>query len=331
MIKNFRQRFRNYFVQIRNMDLLDFNKFIFKHLILHLFKTENILPFIIALCIIGFSMVLQVSQFVFIPQTSVGAYASFFIFTLIVSVITLILYPIFIIVIVNFCTGYIKNNSTLKFILKLAALLGSFIFGAMNFAGHNVTYSERAQIILIWIGLYYVTINLYLAHKHHKTIFKLTKIKIFFLFIVSILMTRPLIMVFIHTNEALNFTTINPQTYLSAANCNLLRNLDDSEKVESANLIFNNPKYYRDLPNNQGCYIYGNTIRYSFAYDFVLLIKKNMVPIIRKNGHQYNEYVRLNCFAGNCYSENHLFFRIKNDLYNELIQNDPNSKLSDPL
>lgn len=308
------------------MDLFDFNKFIFRNLILHLFKTENILPFIIALCVIGFSMVLQVSQFIFIPQTSVAAYASFFIFTLIVSIITLVLYPVFIILIINFCTGYIKSNSIFKFILKLTVLLGSFAFGAIYVTGHNVTLFEKIQIMIIWIGLYYIIINLYLTHKQHRTILKLTTVKIMFIIIVSILMTRPLVIVFLHTNEALNFTTINPQVYLSSANCMLLHNLDGSEKVESSNLIFNDPKYYHELPNNQGCYIYGNTIRYSFAYDFVLLIKKNIVPITRKNGHQYNEYVRLNCFAGNCYSENHLFFRIKNDLYNELIQNYTNAE-----
>lgn len=331
MIRNYRQRFRNYFIQIRNMDLFDFNKFIFRHLILHLFKTENILPFIIALCVIGFSMVLQVSQFIFIPQTSVGAYASFFIFTLIVSMVTLVVYPIFIILIINFFTGYIRSNSIFKFVLKLSTFITSFTFGAVYFTGHNVTYLEKMQIILIWIGLYYVIINLYLTHKQHKTILKLTTVKVLFIIIVSILMTRPLVVVFLHTNEALNFTTINPQVYLNQSNCMLLHNLDGSEKVESTNLIFNNPKYYRDLPNDQGCYIYGNTIRYSFAYDYVLLIKKNLVPIQRPNGHRYNEYVRLNCFAGNCYSENHLFFRIKNDLYDDLIQNYSNSKLGDPL
>jgi hypothetical protein len=105
--------------------------------------------------------------------------------------------------------------------------------------------------------------------------------------------------------------------------------LDGTEKVAANNIIFNNLNYYHDLPNSQGCYIYGNTIRYSFAYDYVLLIKKNIIPITRENGLQYNEYVRLNCFAGNCYSENHLFFKVNQDLYDNLIQR--YSKTDDPL
>jgi len=329
MFRQLNLRLTNYLTQIRNMDLIDFNKFIFRHLILHLFKTENILPFIIAICVIGFSLVVQVSRFIFIPQTSVAAYASFFIFTLVVSIITLVLYPIIIILIVNFFTSYIKDNSTFKFALKLIALLASFTFGAIRFAGQSVTPLEKLQIIFIWIGLYYVIVNLYLTHKQHNTILKLTTVKILFIIMVSILMTRPLVVVFLHTNEALNFTTINPQVYLSAPNCALLRNLDGTEKVSDKNIIFNNLTYYRDLPNSQGCYIYGNTIRYSFAYDYVLLIKKNIIPITRENGVQYNEYVRLNCFAGNCYSENHLFFKVKQDLYDDLIQR--YSKIEDPL
>ena len=241
MFRQLNLRLKNYLTQIRNMDLIDFNKFIFRHLILHLFKTENILPFIIAICIIGFSLVVQLSRFIFIPQTSVAAYASFFIFTLIVSIITLVLYPVIIILVVNFFTSYIKDNSKFKFALKLAALLASFSFGAIRFAGQSVTPLEKLQIIFIWIGLYYVIVNLYLTHKQHDTLLKLTTIKIVFIIFVSILMTRPLVVVFLHTNEALNFTPDFGDGSVSTASDTGPRPIEDDRSGFQVSAIRNSP------------------------------------------------------------------------------------------
>ncbi|MEN9947160.1 MAG: hypothetical protein RLZZ293_1546, partial [Pseudomonadota bacterium] len=57
----------NYYAQLKQLDLLEFNRFLFKQIILQLFRTENILPFIVATCAIGFSITLQASEFIFIP------------------------------------------------------------------------------------------------------------------------------------------------------------------------------------------------------------------------------------------------------------------------
>ena len=94
---------------------------------------------------------------------------------------------------------------------------------------------------------------------------------------------------------------------------------DDPRKTEYLYLFFF--VIDRMLPDNQGCYVYGNSIRYSFAYDFVLLVKANIHPIIGKSGVLYNQYVRLNCYAGNCYSETNIFLRDNGDIYANFIKN----------
>lgn len=321
MLTKIKDHQRNFFQQLRNIDLLDFNRFIFSNLILNLFKTENILPFVLATCSVAFSIIIQESRYLFIPQTSVAAYASFFIFTIIVSIITLVIYPVIIIFLVNFLTSYFKNDTNLKFWLKFSLLITSFIYGAFTFITQDVNIGFKIQLVLIWLGIYYSLVSLYLTHLKHQTLSKLSKTKIVFILVVAIAMSRPLLLIFLHTNEALNFTNVDAQVYLDAHNCSLLRNLDGKSAVESDNSTFNNANYFRMLPDNQGCYVYGNSIRYSFAYDFVLLVKANIHPIIGKSGVLYNQYVRLNCYAGNCYSETNIFLRDNGDIYANFIKN----------
>ena len=321
MVKKLQLRLVTFLNQLKTMDLLDFNHFIFKHLILRSFKSENILPVIISLCVIGFSIVVEDSRFLFIPQTSVAAYASFFIFTLVASIITLIIYPTLIIFSVNFICSYVKGNTSTKLLLKLLTLTLSFITVVAVFLPPTVVLHLRIQIVLIWLGLYFILAELYLAHYQHNSVTKLSKTTIAFMLIITLTMVQPLVLIFIHTAEAVNFTTINPQIYLNAQNCALLRDLEGKTVIESRNSIFNDQHYFQSLANNQGCYIYANTIRYSFAYDFVLLVKKNIYPLVGKSGTLYNEYVRLSCYAGNCYSENHFFFNSDEDIYAELIHN----------
>lgn len=310
-------KFIRFIKHTKKIDLLDFNKFIFREIIIKLIKTENLLPIIIALCVVGFSIIVEFSRYMFLPQTSIGAYASFFLFTLVVSLVTLVIYPILIIILVNFISSHIKGSSTIKIVIKLLELLAGFIVGAVFLASQATTY-EKIQIILIWIGLYLVLVNLYLAHHLHNNLFKLTRSKIILILIVSSIMLQPLVLIYIHISEAINYTTINPQVYLPQTNCALLKDLTGS-KLDPQNSVFHNANYYQELPNNQGCYIYGNTIRYGFAYDYVLLIKKNIKPIRSTKAHLVNEYVRLNCYAGNCYSENHIYFKIEDDIYSDLI------------
>lgn len=320
MLRRLYTKFKIYVDEVRQIDLLDFNRFIFKHILLKLLKTENIIPFLAAVTVIGFSIVIEESQFIFIPQTSVAAFASFFIFSIIVSIIILVIYPLFILFLVNFLTAHIKNQTYAKLLLKLSILFLAYGLGVVAFTNHNVSTSEKFQLVLIWVGLYYVLTGLYLTHLKHNTLSKLTKTKIIFILIVTITMSRPLLFIFMHISEALNVTSINSQIYLTASNCQLLTNLDGHNKVTESNNILYNREYFQLLPDNQGCYIYANTIRDGFAYDFVLLVKKNIQPLVSPHGIKYNEYIRLSCYAGNCYSENHIFYRDKDDLYKTLIE-----------
>lgn len=319
MIRRTYKTWMKYLSELKEIDLLDFNKFIFRNVILHLFRTQNILPFFFAIGLISFSIAIQESRFLFIPQASATSFASFFLFAILVSIITLVIYPIIIIMVVNFLSSYVKNPRLKRFWVKFTVLVIGCIAGIFIFTGNNVPLLEKMQIVIIWIGLYFVLASLYITHFHHKTLTKLTKTKITFIMIIALTMTRPLIIIFIHTSEVLNITNTNTQLYLSQQNCDLLHNLNGKVLTEPENSIFHNPQYYRDLPNAQGCYIYGNTIRYGFASDFVLLVKKNITPLMNKKGDKYNEYVRLSCYSSNCYSENHIYFRDNGDMNAALI------------
>lgn len=319
MLKYLYLRICEFFQATRTINLLDFNKFILRNIIHHIFNTRNLLPFIIALCVIGFSITTEESRYIFIPQTSVAAYASFFIFTLIVSVVTLLIYPIFIIITVNFVTSYLHGTTKSKYTIKLIVLILSFVFGVEFFSPDYIDVIQKIQVVIIWLGLYLVLISMYLAHLKHNNPLKLSRLKFIFLFSVLGLAAQPLLRIDLHTSEALNFTNINPQVYLTAQNCALLHSLITTQELPPDNNTLYNEKYYRELPNGQGCYIYGNIIRYSFGYDYVLLVKKNLRPIVDKHNVEYNVYVRLNCFAGNCYSENNLTHQRNNDIYEELL------------
>lgn len=328
-LKYLNYRTNLFFKEVVNFDLHDFNRFIFEKVMFQIFCTKNILPFIVGICIVGFSVTTEQSRYIFIPQTSVGAYASFFVFTLIVSIITLIIYPLIIIIIINFFTGQIKQPTLGRHLIKISAQFVAFVCGVIFFTYHSISIWQQIQIILIWIGLYFVLSSMYIAHKRHNNFLKLSKLKYVFVIIVSLMMAEPLVMIDLHTSEVLNYTNVNAQVYLTAPNCALLHNLDGRSAIDDSNNILNNSQYYRDLPNNQGCYIYGNTIRYSFGYDFVLLVKKNIRPVYNHHHVEYNEYVRLNCFAGNCYSENHIFFKRSDDYYERFIAD--GQKLDYPL
>ncbi len=329
MLKQLYIKLCDYISNLAKIDLLEFNRFIFKHLIIHLFRTENILPFIIAMCITGFSVIAQASRFIFVPQTTIASFASFIIFTLAVSFITLLIYPILLILIVNFIASYIKGPVKLRLWLKFFILIAGFSTGIYIFTSKAINLTEKIQIVIVWVGLYFILSSLFLTHLKHNSIAKISKTNIIIYSIIALFTTQPLVLIYLHISEAMNFTNINPQVYLTAPNCELLRNLDGVNRIPPNNNIFFNPKYYIDLPNQGGCFIYGNNIRYSFAYDFVLLVKKNIQPLPDGKGHTYNEYVRLSCYAGNCYSENHIYFRSNNDLYDDLIKK--GAKLDRPL
>ncbi len=51
------------------------------------------------------------------------------------------------------------------------------------------------------------------------------------------------------------------------------------------------------------------------------MVKRNIKPLLDNKGIAYNAYVRLNCYAGNCYSDNNLQYDAKSDIFANLIKN----------
>ena len=96
---------------LRSIDTNDLNKFIFRKLKYHALNTRVIFTLLVSICIISFSILSSQSVYFFIPQTTVGSFASFLIFVLIVSILTFIFYPLIIIFTVNALNGLFKSNS----------------------------------------------------------------------------------------------------------------------------------------------------------------------------------------------------------------------------
>lgn len=311
----------------KDLDSLKFNEFIFRHVIVHILKTENIIPFILATCIIFFSLLIFEAQFIFIPQSSLTSFASFLIFVSASCLIVIMIYPLLVITVINLIFSFININSSLKAIIKIFTLFISFAMGVIIFSGPHATTAIKIQTLIIWIGFYFIMIEMYLAKVQHNSVFKLRKTKYFMILIISTLTAQPLVSIFMHAVEVMNFTNVNPQIYLSQANCNLLKNLDEQYQLPDNNSIFNDKHYYKDIANDQGCEIYNNVIRFSFASDYALMIKKNIRPIITDSGGRYNEYVRLNCYSGYCYTENYIFLSADNDINDELIKKEAHKRL----
>ena len=309
---------------LRSIDTNDLNKFIFRKLKYHALNTRVIFTLLVSICIISFSILSSQSVYFFIPQTTVGSFASFLIFVLIVSILTFIFYPLIIIFTVNALNGLFKSNSWIKVTTKLTTLSVAFILGIDNMAQKTINLNDKAQIVIAWILVYWLILNRYLAHLKAHESKKYNKSAIIIIVLIAGFSFKPFININAHTLETLNITNINPQVYLTWPNCELLKNLNTSLNLSESNDTLNNSKYYTELKNNQGCFIYGNTIRYSFGYDYALLVKRNIHPLIDRNGINYNAYVRLNCFANNCYSDNNLQYKANVDIYNSLISNGEN-------
>lgn len=309
-----------YFQKTQNIDLLDFNKFIFRYVIVHIFKKENIIPFIIATCVIFTSILIFEAEFIFIPQSSLPSFVSFFVFVLATSMIAMAIYPLIVMLLINLIGSFWHKNSFVKSILMLLIIFLSFILGIVVLSGPRATLEVKVETFIVWVGCYFILVEMYLTYLHNNSLLKMGKSKYLVIVIIAVLITHPLSMVALHSVQVMNFTTVNPQTYLAKSNCDLLKNLDGKYNLPDDNSILNDPAYFRETSDKSGCEIYNNVIRFSFATDYVLMIKKNIHPIIATDGQRYNEYVRLNCYSGYCYTENYIFFNADNDINEALIQ-----------
>lgn len=311
----------SYFNELNNVDFNLFNEFIVNKLIANSLKLNTIVPIMLAIAVVAFSFSLQDSFYIFIPQSSITSFASFLLFACVASLLLLILYPLLIIMILNYIAYKLRNKLKTAFLpLKLIILvLGFYICVVILTGSSNFTVSQRLNIAGLWLLLYFTLINLYISYSHNSGKVKLTKFRVLFGVIFILLLIKPFLVIFLYTSEKINYTSFNPKVYLTKANCNLITT-SISAKDNLKNMSINNPMFYRTDAN--GCYLSGNLIRYGFGSDFVLIFKKNILPIKANDNKSYNAYMRLNCYSSNCYADDDFFVLNDKDEINMLLQSD---------
>ena len=318
MIKYSKKALHNYYTEIKDINLDDLNKFIAQKLILNSLKVNTILPFLIAFVVVIFSFIIQRKIYVFLPQSNITSFASYMVFTGTISLLVLIIYPLLIIFLLNYLGQRVRNTFRNLFLpVKLLILTAAF-FICIYFLTHSfLDLSKRIYLTTLWLCLYFLLINLYLAYLHNNNILKITKFRLIFVLIYVVLMAKPYLYMFLYTSEMINYTSVNPYIYLGKTNCQLISRPIHSEN-NPHNLAINDPSSVTFEPDG-GCFVEWGSIRYGFASDYVLVFKKNINPVI-KNNHEYNVYVRLNCYGGNCYSDDDEFVLKGDDISGELIR-----------
>jgi hypothetical protein len=280
-------------------------------------KVNNILPFIIAIVVVIFSVIVQQNIYVFLPQSSITSFASYMVFTGSISLLVLIIYPLVIIVLLNYLGEKIRDYLRGMLVpLKLVLLIIIFYFCISALTGGWLTLNQRLYMTCLWGCLYFLLINLYLAYLHDNNIMKITKFRLLFVFIFAGLLAKPYLYMFLHTSEMIDYTSVNPYINLSSNNCKLISNPIHVEN-NPQNLTYNDPNSVEKNPDGS-CFLHWGAVRYGFGGDYVILFKKNIKPVMR-NGALYNDYVRLNCYAGNCYADDEHFVRRSDDLTGGLI------------
>ena len=317
MIKYSYKVLKNYYSEIKAINLIDFNKFILRKLLLNSVKFNNLLPFIIAIVVVIFSFIVQQNMYVFLPQSNITSFASFMIFTGAISLLVLILDPLLIIMLLNYLGEKIRNYFKSLFLpLKLLILFAAF-YTCVTFLTHGwLSRYECFYLTILWICLYFLLINVYLAYLNDNNILKLSKFRFLFILLCSGLIAKPYLFMFLHTSQMIDYTSVNPYMYLSATNCKLISNpIRDENKP--TNLAINNPNIIERQADGS-CFLHWGAIRYGFAADFAVIFKKNLKPVMHK-GNLSNDYVRLNCFGGNCYADDERYVKVSEDLIAEMI------------
>ena len=262
--------------------------------------------------------IIQRNIYVFLPQSSITSFASYMVFTGTISLLVLIIYPLLIILLLNYLGQRVRHTFVKLFLpLKLFILLTAFYGCAYILAGRFLDYYQLIYLTSLWICLYFLLINLYLAYLHDNDILKITKFRFIFIIIFAVLLAKPYMLMFFHTSQMIDYTSVNPYIYLTKTNCQLISKPIHTEN-KPENLTINDIDSV-SKQSDGGCFIQWGAVRYGFAGDYVIVFKKNINPVLR-NGKIYNVYVRLNCYAGNCYSDDDNYTLQNNDLTGEMIK-----------
>ena len=301
MLNYIAKSFKQYIKEWSEADLLGFNKFLIRDVLLHLFKLDNVLPIMMGLLLLGFTILAQESVYIFIPQSNITSFISFILIQFAIALLMLLVCPFIMILVFNHI-GYKLPHIMPKVFLpvKLALLVSSFYL-CLKFAAHGTfKVNDVFLIMLLWCSLYFFLMNLYLAQKHHQNLLKLTTFRILFAIFFILIIIKPFSTILYRTSEMINYMEINPSLYLAQTNCKLIAKPPNSS-IEKNNLSSNHSQYFESADG--GCYLNGNLIRLGFASDYIVIFKQNIQPV-NEGKLSYNYYARLNCYSGSCFVEN---------------------------
>ena len=320
MLKNTQKWLADYLNELDNINFMQFNRFIITKILANALKFNTILPVLIAIGVVAFSLAMQDGYYIFIPQSSITAFASYVIFACVSSVLVLVLYPLVIILFLNYVGNKIKpllNKAFFPF--KVLVLIAGFFICIRIMSSANFSMVSRIYITGLWTLFYFMLVNLYISYSNNNGIIKFSRFRIFFALVFVGLLVKPFLIMFIYTSQMINYTSINSKVYLSQTNCDLITS-PIGDKDRSNNMAVFNPTYFESVAG--GCRLLNNTIRYGFGGDYVLIFKKNINPIINSQNEGYNAYLRLTCYAGNCYSQDNFFTLSAKDSQSNLIMQD---------
>lgn len=320
MLKYSKNSVTSYLDELTKVDFKNFNKFILTKILANAIKFHTILPIMIAMGVVAFSLALQDGFYIFIPQSSITAFASYVIFACVASALVLVLYPLAIILVLNYIGNKIRSRiKHLFFPLKLFILVLAFYVCVTIMTHTSFNLNERLYITGLWTLFYFFLVNIYLSYTSNNGAIKFSKIRTVFALIFIALLIKPFLIMFVFTSQMINYTSVNANLYLSQTNCKLITTpIGDEDR--SKNMAINDQRLYKAVDG--GCYIYSNSIRYGFGGDYVLIFKKNIDPIVNSNKQKYNSYVRLTCYAGNCYAQDNILTLSNEDSQSALIAQD---------
>jgi len=319
------EKLTTYYTELSELKLNDFNKFIFTKILAKALKFNTIVPILAALSVVAFSVALQTKYYVFIPQSSITAFASYVIFASVTSLLILVMYPLAIIIILNYIGFKVRGSINRLFVpLKLIILTASFFLCIYKMAA-GMPLAHKIYVTLVWVLLYFILVNFYIAYSRNDGKLIFSKFRIFFLVLFVGLSIKPFTILFIFTSEMINYTSIDSNIYLNQNACDLV-STPIGNKDRSANMAIYRPEILQKIPGG-GCYLRDNSIRYGFGGDYVLNFKKNVEPITNSSHEQYNVYVRLTCYANNCYAEDNIIIANDKDSQNSLILANQRKKL----
>lgn len=316
MITYLTSSFRQYCKEWSEADLEKFNVFIFKNILRHIFRLESILPILMVILVVALSIQAQRATYIFIPQSSLTAYATFVVLQLSIALLVIFIYPFLIILSFNYI-GYRLPHIIPRIFLptKLVLLLLTFYLCLRLISHDTLKPVIEVLVVATWASLYFFLMNLYLAYKHKRNALHLGKFRLIFIVLFFALMIKPFSMMLYRTAEMINFMEVNPLLFIDSNQCKLIgRKINSS--VKDTNMAINSPDIIEHTTN--GCFLYGNVIRFGFASDYVVMFKKNIHPVAEADG-LYNYYAHLSCYSGNCFVEDNVRINVLNDISAKIL------------